>query len=345
MVHQDNYLCGMLVKLPPTFTVHEVCRMQHCLGQALQISLRKSLLQRPDLLGTHGCADHKDNSAFCNHPGERTTSYPCVHWVGLRSWFRSTSSFHISTCAQCIVFIGKKAGAIVDLRPGGFGCEPISPDDARAFRRSIAEGRRPPLKRVQTAFSSFVKHYGCSWARCAMCWMSDSCCPAQCQSCTGLCSCFDASDFCLRHNRCELSHAKGLLNVIGRHAGEVAFLQHRTLSDAQRKKLTETEQLARCMQQTLLNDAATATTTTSSFWVNIQVSMCFCDCATPVQQGVEIGTCSHDACARPANAKTASTSSFVLHLSDLLDLLCQMELDPQDRFDGGIPIWCVIGSS
>lgn len=62
--------------------------------------------------------------------------------------------------------------------------------------------------------------------------------------------------------------------VIGRHASEAAFLRNRTLTDAQRKKLTEAEQLARCMQHTLINDAATATTTTSSFWVNIQVCMC-----------------------------------------------------------------------
>jgi hypothetical protein len=61
--------------------------------------------------------------------------------------------------------------------------------------------------------------------------------------------------------------------VAGRHAGEAAFLRHRSLSDAQRKKLTEAEQGARCMQRTLLHDAATATTTTSSFWLNIQVCM------------------------------------------------------------------------
>lgn len=62
--------------------------------------------------------------------------------------------------------------------------------------------------------------------------------------------------------------------VIDRHAGEAAFLQNRALSEAQREKLTQAEQRAYCMQHTLLNDAATATTTTSSFWLNIQVCMC-----------------------------------------------------------------------
>lgn len=71
---------------------------------------------------------------------------------------------HLTTCSAQLS-LRPKAGAIVALQPGGFGCEPISPDDAKAFRRSISEGRRPPLKRVQTALCSFVKHYGCAWTR------------------------------------------------------------------------------------------------------------------------------------------------------------------------------------
>jgi hypothetical protein len=58
VVHQGNYLCGMLVKLPPTFIVHEVCRVpachlvsaKHC--TRLPPELRMSSLQRPNLLGS-----------------------------------------------------------------------------------------------------------------------------------------------------------------------------------------------------------------------------------------------------------------------------------------------------
>jgi hypothetical protein len=67
------------------------------------------------------------------------------------------------------VSLWQQAGAIVDLQPGRFGSEPISPDDAKAVRRSISDGRRPPLKRVQTALCSFVKYYGCAWTRCVVC--------------------------------------------------------------------------------------------------------------------------------------------------------------------------------
>jgi hypothetical protein len=107
-------------------------------------------------------------------------------------------NFFSSRLGKCSVHLSnwQQAGAIVELRPGEFGCEPISSDDARAFRRSIAEGRRPPLKRVQTALCSFVKYYGCAWARCVIChcWWNKvpvaqleglrSCSAAQWASCT-----------------------------------------------------------------------------------------------------------------------------------------------------------------
>lgn len=75
----------------------------------------------------------------------------------------SGSAMHVDLNFTC--FPLTQGGAIVALKPGNFGRDPIALDQARAVHEAIVAGRRPPLKRAQVALTSYVLHYARRWAK------------------------------------------------------------------------------------------------------------------------------------------------------------------------------------